>query len=66
LLSEVAAAEALLADAVAEFAALVALVAAALAEAVALAASTIKFHLALSALLLIGSDPEDVCAVLAI
>ena len=64
--AEVAAAEALLADAVAEFAALVADVAAALAEAVAEAESTNKSHLAISALELKGVVPEDVCAVLAI
>jgi hypothetical protein len=62
--ADVAAAVAEVAAAVAEVAAAVALVAAAVAEVVALAASTSNAHLATSALLDIGCDPEDVCAVI--
>ncbi len=62
-MAEVLAPEAELLAADADAAALVALVAAALAEAVALAASTRSDHLATSALLDIGCDPVDVCAV---
>ena len=60
------AAVALLPAVVADDAAAVAELAAAVALVVALAASTINAHLAASVFVVIGCDPDDVCAVMTI